>query len=249
VRPASISSRAKPSSCRHCLNHSSHTWCTGDEQQLVVRRRVGLQHLLLEQLRQVQVAAVGQPAPSSPKCRSLMRGNLPTGAGRLPLVRLVDRLDQLVLAHRRAAGHVEPLRQLVQVLLAGVGVDAAGVVPGPPSLGPSSSLGSQWSPTFSNAVLDRRERRARSPALVAVVRSRSPSRTSWRRSPGPCAASAAACSGSSSVLGAPDFVVFGMPGAARYGVDLHQVDDEDQGGARRGCRGPRPARRSRGPAG
>ena len=35
----------------------------GDEQQLVVRRRVRLQVLLVQQLRHPQVGAVGQPGP------------------------------------------------------------------------------------------------------------------------------------------------------------------------------------------
>ncbi len=34
----------------------------GDEQQLVMSRRIGLRHLLGEQLRQPEVTAVGQPA-------------------------------------------------------------------------------------------------------------------------------------------------------------------------------------------
>src|SRR5689334_6835295 len=43
---------------------------------------------------------------------------------RLPGVRLLQRVHELVLAHRGTAGDVEALGEVVQVGLAGVGVDA-----------------------------------------------------------------------------------------------------------------------------
>lgn len=74
------------------------------------------------------------------------------GAG--AVVGLADRGDQLVLAHRRTAGHVEPLGQLVQVLLVTLASTppAVGVVlsraalprlASCASLGPLDCLGSQ----------------------------------------------------------------------------------------------------------
>src|SRR3954467_9390308 len=46
--------------------------------------------------------------------------------GRRPVVRLLDRVDQLVLVHLRAALDVEPTGEVLQVLLARVRVDAPG---------------------------------------------------------------------------------------------------------------------------
>src|SRR6266545_1834617 len=139
------------------------------------------------------------PAPRRPRSRSNTQLNrpstdyataLPPGPRRtsaLPLARLaraavvglLDRLDQLLLGHARAAADVEPLGDVHQVLLGGVGVDPAGRLATPPGgraaagrLRIARALLALFLPLVADLlerVLERGERGAVRPLALAVL--------------------------------------------------------------------------------
>src|SRR6185295_5387468 len=98
------------------------------------------------------------------------------GLAGAPVVRLLDRLNQLNLGHPAAAADLKPLRQIQQVRLAGVGVDAAGGLgPGAAAarrLGVTRALLGLGLPVVADLlerVLDRRERGAVGAFALAVL--------------------------------------------------------------------------------